>query len=436
VNIGIIGGGIAGLTAAYELGKAGHKVTLFEKEAQLGGQAATFEVGGERVERFYHHIFASDVHIKDLIAELGLEDRLVWLQSRVGYWHRGRIYKFSTPFDLLRFTPIGLTDRIRIGLVGLYLRWYKNWQRFEGTLAKDWIIRYAGKRNYDVLWEPLLRGKFGQSADEVSMVWFWGKIHLRFSSRGKGTGGERLGYLKGSFGLLTDALARRITASGGTIHTRSPVSRVAVEEGRVTGLEVKGGAAGFHFFDAVIATVPSPVFLDIVPQLDGDYAAKLKNIRYQAAVCLVLILNRSLSPIYWLNISDPTVPFVAAVEHTNFVDSSVYSGKHILYISNYLSKDSPLYRASIDELQEAFLPNLKRINPEFEPGWIEERYRFSDDAGQPIVGTYYSQQIPEHRTPIDGLYLANTTQIYPEDRGMNYSVRLGRDISRLIAGEP
>ncbi|HEY49955.1 MAG TPA: amine oxidase, partial [Dehalococcoidia bacterium] len=314
--------------------------------------------------------------------------------------------------------------------------WYKNWQRFEGTLAKDWIIRYAGKRNYDVLWEPLLRGKFGQSAAEVSMVWFWGKIHLRFSSRGKGTGGERLGYLKGSFGLLTDALARRITASGGTIHTHSPVSRVAVEEGRVTGVEVKGDAAGFHFFDAVIATVPSPVFLDIAPQLEGDYAAKLKNMRYQAAVCLVLILNRSLSPIYWLNISDPTVPFVAAVEHTNFVDSSVYSGKHILYISNYLSKDSPLYRASIDELQEAFLPNLKRINPEFEPGWIEERYRFSDDAGQPIVGTYYSQQIPEHRTPIDGLYLANTTQIYPEDRGMNYSVRLGRDISRLIAGEP
>ena len=432
MNIGIIGGGIAGLTAAYQLSKAGHRVTVFEKEPELGGQAATFEVGGERVERFYHHIFAGDQYIQNLIKELGLGDRLVWLESKVGYWHGGKIYKFSTPLDLLRFKPLGLLDRVRLGLVGLYLRWYKNWQRYEGTIAREWIMKYAGRRSYEVLWGPLLRGKFGQSASEVGMVWFWGKIHLRFSSRGKGAGGEKLGYLKGSFGLVPDALAQRITASGGTIYTGSPVSRVVAEEGKVTGLEAGGNAAGFHPFDTVIATVPSHVFLDMVPQLEGEYAAKLRNIRYQAAVCAVFILKKSLSPIYWLNISDSEVPFVAAIEHTNFVDSSVYGGRHILYISNYLSKDNPLYSASIDKLQETFLPHLKRINPEFDTGWIEERYRFSEDAGQPIVGTYYSRQIPEHRTPIDGLYLANTTQIYPEDRGMNYSVRLGLDVSKLI----
>jgi len=430
MNIGIIGAGIAGLTAAYELSKAGHKVALFEKEAYLGGQAATFEVAGERLERFYHHIFAGDVDIVNLMAELGLADRLIWLESKVGFWYQGRIYDFVTPLDLLRFSPIGVLDRLRLGVVGLYLRWFKDWHRFEEITAKEWITRYAGRRNYEVVWGPLLRSKFGQSSDEVGMVWFWGKIHLRFASRSKVVGRERLGYLNGSFGHLIDALTQRILTSGGKIHPNSPASRVVVEQGKAVGVEV---GQGFHPFEAIIATVPSPTFLNLVPQLADDYAAKLKKTRYQAAVCLVLILKQSLSHIYWLNVSDPSVPFVAAIEHTNFIDGSAYDGKHILYLSNYLAKDSPLYQADVDELLAAYLPHLKRINPEFEPGWIEDCHLFSDDAGQPIVSTNYARQIPEHRTPIAGLYLANTTQIYPEDRGMNYSVRLGMNISKMVA---
>jgi protoporphyrinogen oxidase len=434
MNIGVIGAGIAGLTAAYELGKAGHEVALFEKEAYLGGQAATFEVAGERLERFYHHIFVSDVDIVNLMAELGLADRLIWEESKIGFWYRGRIYDFVTPLDLLRFSPIGFLDRLRLGVVGLYLRWFKDWYRFEGITAKEWITRYAGRRNYEVVWGPLLRSKFGQSSDEVGMVWFWGKVHLRFASRTKVVGRERLGYLNGSFGNLIDALTQRILTSGGRIHPNSPVSRVVVEQGRAVGLEVgHGDAAGFHPFEAIIATVPSTTFLNLVPQLSGDYAAKLKKTRYQAAICLVLILKKSLSHIYWLNISDPSIPFVAAIEHTNFIDGSAYGGKHILHLSNYLAEDSPLYQAGVDELLAAYLPHLKRINPQFEPGWIEDCHLFADDAGQPIVGTNYSRQIPEHRTPIAGLYLANTTQIYPEDRGMNYSVRLGMNISKMAA---
>jgi len=433
VNIGIIGGGIAGLTAGYELGKAGHKVTVFEKQPFLGGQAATFEVEDALLESFYHHIFTGDVDIIDLINELGLGDRLLWLESRAGFWCRGRIFNFVTPVDLLRFSPLGISDRIRLGLVSLYLRWQKDWRRYEDISAEEWIIRNAGKRNYDVVWGPLLRGKFGQCADEVSMVWFWGKIHLRLASRSKGAGKEKLGYLTGSFGLVVDALAERILASGGEIHTDSVVNTVIVEGGKATGVEIKEGeAAGVHSFDRILATVPSPVFLDIVLQLEGDYAEKLKKARYQAAICLALILKRSLSRIYWLNISDPAIPFVAAIEHTNLIDKAAYGGKHVLYLSNYLSKDHRLYNASTDELVGTYSPHLKRINPQFTPDWIESAHRFADDAGQPIVGKYYSQQIPEHRTPIDGLYLANTTQIYPEDRGMNYSVRMGREISKMV----
>ena len=430
MNFGIVGGGLAGLTAAYELGKDGHKVAVFEKEAGLGGQAATFMVDGERLEIFYHHIFASDVDIISLINELGLDEKLLWLDSKVGFFHQGEIYDFTTPIDLMRFSPVGLVDRVRLGLISLYLRWYKNWPKMEGTTAKEWLLRYGGRRNYDVVWGPLLKNKFGASCDEIGMVWFWGKIHLRFTSRQQGK--ESLGYLSGSFGTLVDALKERIINCGGQIYTSSPVSQIVVEGEKVVGLQV---GEQTHPFDAIIATVPSTSFLNMVPRLPSDYAQKLEGVRYQMAVCLVLTLKRPLSHIYWMNISDPSIPFVALVEHTNFIDPSVYDGKRIVYISNYLSKDSLLSSLDADELLSEYIPHLRKISPDFDPAWIEERHLFREEAGQPIITTHYSSQIPDHRTPISHLYLANTTQIYPEDRGMNYSVRLGREIAKLVSAE-
>jgi len=427
MNIGIIGGGIAGLSAAYELGKKGHQVSVFEKEAELGGQAATFEVAGERLERFYHHIFRSDVDIIQLLDELGLGEKLEWLDSRVGFLHRGRIYDFVTPWHLLKFKPVGLVDRVRLGLVTLYLRGNKNWSRLEGRTAQEWITKYAGRRNYEVVWGTLLKNKFGASFQEVGMVWLWGKVHLRLASRDKGK--ERLGYLRGSFGLLTDALQQRILEAGGEIHTSSPVSKIVVRDGKAVGLQV---GERVQPFDAIVATVPSPAFLEMVPQLPTECATKLEEACYQAAICLVLTLKKPLSHIYWLNISDPSIPFVAVIEHTNFVDPSNYEGKRIVYLSNYVAKDSPLYQLEADGLLAEYLPHLVKINPEFDPGWIEERYLFREEAGQPIIGRNYSSRIPEHQTPISGLYLANTTQIYPEDRGMNYSIALGRRISRIV----
>ena len=433
MNIGIIGGGIAGLSAAYELGKKGHKVAVFEKEAELGGQAATFEVAGERLERFYHHIFSSDIDIRQLIDELGLGERVVWMDSKVGFLHQGRMYDFVTSWDLLRFRPVGWMDRVRLGLVALYLRRNKNWSQLEGRTAQEWMTKYAGRRNYNIVWGPLLKNKFGASADEVGMVWLWGKIHLRFASRDKGR--ERLGYLRGSFGLLIDALEKEILANGGEIHISAPVNKIMVEDEKgekAVGLQI---GKEVHPFDGVIATVSSPTFLGMLPQIPTDYARKLEGVRYQAAVCLVLTLNRSLSHIYWLNISDPTIPFVAVVEHTNFIGSSNYGGKRIVYVSNYVSKDSPLYQLNADDLLTEYLPHLRKVNPRFDPSWIEERFLFREEAGQPVITRGYSSQIPEHRTPIPHLYLANTTQIYPEDRGMNYSVRLGLKISGVVADE-
>jgi protoporphyrinogen oxidase len=320
--------------------------------------------------------------------------------------------------------------------VGLWLRRQKNWRPYEAITAKDRIIKHAGQRNYDVVWGPLLRGKFGQRADDVSMAWFWSKIHLRFASRKGGPQQrEQLGYLMGSFGLLVDVLSERIREMGGILETGRPVERVVVEEGRAVALEVGGEKGERIACDAVIAAVPSQVLLRLAPSLPDDYAAKLRAVQYQWALCLVLALKHSVSPIYWMNISDRSIPFLALIEHTNLIEPSHYSGLRVAYLSNYLDEASPLLRMDIDELCATYFPHLKRINPQFSEDWVADRWLFKGPYAQPIIGTHYSQSMPERRTPIGGLYLANMTQIYPEDRGQNYSIRLGEQVSALAAAD-
>lgn len=434
MKVGIIGGGVAGLAAAYRLTQGGHQVALYEAGSTLGGLVRTFEVEGGRLESFYHHLFTTDTTIIGLIDELGLGDRLVWRDSKVGFYHGGRIYDFVTPLDLLRFTPVSLLDRVRLGLAGLWLRRQKNWRRYEPITAKEWIIRYVGRRNYDVVWGPLLRGKFGAAHDQVGMVWFWGKIFLRFASRRGGPRQrEQLGYLMGSFGAMIDELERRIRAAGGVVETDRPVERVLVEGGRAVGLQAAGGEQ--VACDAVIAAVSSDALLKLVPPLPAEYERRLGSVQWQSTLCLILTLRHSLSRIYWLNISDPEIPFIAAIEHTNFIEREHYGGHHLLYLSNYLEPDSPLLQMDIDELCELYLPHLRRLNPDFSPDWIEGRWLFQGSAAQPIITTHYSQKIPDHRTPIPGLYLANMAQIYPEDRGQNYSIRMGEQVAHMAVGD-
>ncbi len=432
MKIGIIGGGIAGLTAAYELTKKGHSVAVFEKGAELGGQAGTFHIEGTRLERFYHHLFTSDRHILQIIDELGLSPKMRWIDSQVGLFHGGKVYDFVTPLDLLRFTPLSLPNRLWAGLVSVYLQRQADWRKYEGITAKEWLEKYAGKSVYSAIWEPLLRSKFGDSYDKVSMTWFWGKMRLRFGSRPKGMQKEQLGYMEGSFQLLIDELGKQIKELGGEAHTNAPVDRVVVEGEKAIGLTFHASRFTTRNFDTIIATVPSFIFTEMAPELPIDYVRKLNHVKYQSALCLALKMKRPLTNIYWMNISDPSVPFVAAIEHTNYMPPEVYGGKHVLYLSNYLSVDSPLFSLSEDELLREYLPHVQRINPEFNLDWVEESWLFGDDSGQPIVTCNYSQQVPDHQTPIEGLYLANTTQIYPEDRGMNYSVHLGQKIASIV----
>ena len=436
MKVGIIGGGVGGLAAGYELAKAGHTVELFERAPFLGGLASTFDVGGGRLERFYHHLFLSDTTIIGLLDELGLKNRLIWEDSTVGYFTHGRIFPFATAKDLLRFSPVGFLDRIRMGLVTLYIQRIKNWKRLEDTTAARFMRKWAGRRNYEEIWEPLLRGKFGRYAEQVAMPWMWSKFATRVASRKSLLGREQLGYIEGSWQVLIDALEQRITEMGGEVRTGVGVSRIETSDNRVTGLTIAGadGAEERREYDAVLATVPSFLLPRLV-DLPQNYLEKVNDIEYEGAIAVIWVMNRSLSPIYWLNIADPDIPFLLALEQTNLVPPSVYGGNHVLYTADYVTPEDHRWGLSDDDLIESYVEHLKKINPEFDLSWVERTYVHREGAAQPIMTTHFSEKIPPNKTPVDGLWLAAMSQIYPEDRGTNYSIRQGQDVARAMMSE-
>lgn len=440
MKIGIIGGGAAGLAAAFQLTRQGHVADVFEQAPFLGGQASTFLVGGTPVERGYHHLFKSDYAMVKLIDQLGLTDSLSWFNSNSGYFHEGHIWKFTTPLDLLKFQPLSFSDRIRLGLMTLYLQKRKEWRSLETQTASEWIRKNAGENIYKVIFEPMLRGKFGKYFDEVSMAWLWNKFALRTTSRGKGIKGmftEQLGYPIGSFEIIFDSLNQEISSTGGKVFTDARVEKVIIEDNKAKGLFARIGGKDIYEddYDAVIATVPSYVFNNLIPELPHDYRNQLGKATYLAAVLAVLVLDRQLTSTYWMYVGDRTMPFLGVIEHTNMVSHEHYGGNHIIYLGNYLDQDDPAYGLSETELLDFYLPSLKRLNPDFNASWIKEYHYHREQAAQPVVTRAYSDQIPSHRTPIAGLYLANTTQIYPEDRGTNYSVRLGNQVADQVVKE-
>jgi protoporphyrinogen oxidase len=281
------------------------------------------------------------------------------------------------------------------------------------------------------MWGPMLYGKFGEAYDTVAMAWLWSKIHLRFASRKGGPlQKEQLGYLMGSFSVYLDELERRLRAGGVDVRTDTPVARITSTAGRATGVVLGDGTEVSA--DAVVAAVPSTLFKKMAPPLTPDYERRLDAVGWQGALCAVMTLDRPLSDIYWMNIGDRSMPFLAIVEHTNFIGPENYAGKHIVYISNYLRQDHEYFGMDDARLWAMFEPALQKINPLFSPAWVQDRWIFRAPFAQPIITTGYSNDKPDHRTPIEGLYLETMTQIYPEDRGQNYSIKMGEEVARMV----
>ena len=430
-RVAIVGGGFTGLSAAYDLCKAGCEVTVFEHDADIGGLAGTFELTpGVRVEKFYHHWFTSDLDILNLIDELGLSHLKRYVSSNTGLYYTNSIFRLASPLDLLKFHPIPLLDRIRTGFMALIARRINSWKPLEDISAEQWMIKYGGKKAYDVIWSPLMQGKFGVEAKNVSAVWIWNKLKLRGSSRNS-KGGESLVYFGGGFGALTDGIRAALEKAGVTIKTSTSVTSIVVDNGRAVGVDT---SAGRHAADVVLATVPLPQFLEMTPGLPTAYVEKCKQIRFLGNSCLVLRLNRSLSSTYWLNVADPSFPFVGIIEHTNLDAKENYNGEHIVYLSKYLPTTEALFSMTTDEMYQYCEPFIQRIFPEFNRSWVNSYHVWKARYSQPVITKHYSKNIPESQTPIKSLWLNTMAQIYPEDRGTNYAVRYGRKVARDILG--
>ncbi len=420
--VGVLGAGALGLSCALELARAGESVVVLEKEPVPGGLAAGFPVGDAYLERFYHHLFRTDTTITALIHELGLGDALTWGRPNTSVLHQGERYALDSPAAVLGFRPLPVLDRLRLGAAAGYLKLVRDYRHLPDTTAADWLRRRMGARGYATVWEPQLRGKFGAHAEDIALPWFWARIHCRT---------PELGYLRGGFHQLYTRLAEAITALGGRVELGREVQGIAREpDGRLC---VDTPQGPYHF-DRLAVTLPTRLFLRLARGLPDDYRARWeRGPLHLGAHCVVLALDRPLMPpVYWLSVTDPGFPFLAVVEHTNFLPAADYGGRHLVYLGNYLPMEHELFTWDDARVLGEFLPHLRKLNPAFGPGWVREHWVWKAPYAQPVVTRGYLRQLPPHETPLPGVYLANMAHVYPQDRGQNYSVRLGARLARRV----
>ncbi|MBI3576590.1 FAD-dependent oxidoreductase [Candidatus Gottesmanbacteria bacterium] len=397
MKIAIIGGGVTGLTAGYELTKRGHNVTIFEKEKTLGGLAAGFKQPHWEwyLEGGYHHLFTNDDAIIGLIEELGLGDKLIIRRPTTASYWQGNIYPLDSASSLLRFPGLSVFDRFRTGALLAGLKLNPFWQPLEYVTAYRLFRLLGGKKSWDILWEPLMAGKFGELSQTIAASWFWARIKKRTA---------QLAYIAGGFHTLVTALEQSIKNYGGTIHTNTTISDIRQENFQ---------------FDKVLLTVPTPIAAKLVPGL-------VLNIPHLHAQTLILETKEPiLNDVYWLNITDRSFPFLAVVAHTNFMDKKYYGGHHITYFGNYLPTGHPYLSMTKEQLLKKFDLFIKKLNPTYHLSRIT-CHLFNGPFAQPVHQLHYSHIAPKLETPIPNVYLANLDSIYPWDRGTNYAVELGK----------
>ncbi len=431
-RIAIIGGGIAGLTAAYDLLRSADspiEVTIYEGGAQLGGLAAGFRGRSSwawPLEHFYHHLFTNDDAIIGLTRELGMADLLEKHRPTTVMHIQGQNYPFDTALRLLRFPKLGFLTKLRMGMVIAFLKYlpFAPWKRYDRILADAWLERWMGKRGYDMVWRPMLQGKFGPYYEQVNLAWFWARIYKRT---------PKLAYYRGGFQSFVEGLAQKVRSLGGRIVLGTQVQSIRPAPGG--GLRVEALGAAAVVYDAVIATTSPSLLQRIAPDLPADYLGRLEKLNSIGAVVLTVALDRQLltDGAYWVNLPKREgFPFLALVEHTNMLDPAYYGGDHLLYLGDYLPADHPYFAMDTQALLDEFAPSLKRMNPAFERSWVTGAWKHSARYAQPVPPVGYAAQIPDVHTPLPGLYFASMSQVYPWDRGTNYAVEMGRTVAKLV----
>ena len=401
-KIAVIGGGITGLTSAYYLTQKGFSVTIFEKEAFLGGLSASFKSKGWRwpLEFFFHHLFTSDFDAQKLIKELGLEEKLFFKKPRSSIFYQGRIFQFDSPVSVLKFSPLNIFDRLRVGLATVYVKIFLSWQSLKNQKATTFSKTLFGQKADQVLWQPLLKGKFGSFYNQISAAWFWARIKKRSS---------RLGYLEGGFQSLINTLVQKIKQQGGQIYLKKEIKSFD---------QLKK-------FDTVLVTTPGQIF-----SKDKAWPEML------GAINLILTLKKPFfeDQTYWLNINEKQFPFIAVVEQTNFINKKNYNQENVLYLGGYYPKTHPFFKKTKEQLWKEFLPFVKKINPKFnfEKNLIDS-FLFKNLNAQPIITPVYYQNLKKLEKQKGKVVVANMQLIYPYDRGINYAIQMGKRAAEKIS---
>ncbi|HNH26514.1 MAG TPA: NAD(P)/FAD-dependent oxidoreductase [Anaerolineales bacterium] len=423
MKIAILGAGYGGMVAAWDLRKAGHDVTIFEAANYAGGLASGFKEPhwDWSVEKFYHHWFQSDSEMLGLIRELGLEDKVIFPRPLTVMLYKNKWYPFDSILNALRFPGLGFgLNKIRFGFVGLFLRITKNWQALEKVTAHEWMLKYAGKQVYEQMWQPLLIGKFASYYKDVNMAWLWARMHARTT---------RLGTFEGGFQKFADLFADKLREKG--VEIRLGTSIKSIKKDQASGsLSVDGES-----FDKVLVTTSPSLMAKLCPELPESYLKGLLELKSMGAVVMTLSLKNSLSKegYYWFNVpKEEGYPFLALVEHTNFVSKEHFGGDHIVYAGDYLELGHEYFEMTDEQLLEKFIPAFEKFNPEFKRDWVKKIWVHKTNYAQPVPLVGHSKNIPAIQTPIEGLYFASMSQVYPWDRGTNFAVEIGRRAARMM----
>ena len=423
-NIAIIGAGPMGLSLAYELLKKGNRVTIYESDSVIGGMSASFDFSGTRIERYYHFICAGDYPLFEILDELGIKDKLKWQKTRMGFYYDGKLNDWGNPIALLKFPGVGLVSKFRYGMHAFFSVKKNDWKPLDREEATSWIKKWIGEKAYNVWWKNLFELKFYDYAKNLSAAWIWTRIKRVGSSR-YDLFNEKLGYLDGGSEILLEALRTRIDKMGGKIYLNSRVQKIHIENNTVSGIEI-GGELFSH--DAVASTVPVPYIHSMVPDLPKEIALKFQNLQNIAVVCIIVKLKKPVTENFWVNINDPRMDIPGIVEYTNLLPLK----HHIVYVPFYLPGEHPKYQDS----DEIFFGKVKKylmtINSKIaEDDFLDiraSRYRYA----QPICGPGYLNSLPPVSLPLRGLFAADTSYYYPEDRGISESLRFSKEMAKTI----
>ncbi len=418
----ILGGGITGLVIAYILGSKGHKIKIIEASKEIGGLLNTFEIGGTRLETFYHHFFTHDAEMLWLIKELGIEDKLVFHKTTMGIYYDDKIHNFNSPVDALKLEGLNILDKIRFGITSLYLGLVANWVRNEDTSILNWLYKYAGKKVTDVIWAPLLKVKFGSFYKDIPVSWMVGRLSQRLKSRKKGV--EKLGYIDGSLKVLLDALSTKLTEFGVEIKTNSPITKLTSANNKITGIVTNSEVITISNTDKVISTIPTNVLSKLLDTVDNEYASKLAKIKYFGAKCVILETTTKLNDIYWLNVAEEGFDFGGVIQQTNLIDPSNYQGHYITYLSRYFSFDEEIANLNKEEVLKLMIPQLQKIFPTFETKNIVNSYVFTTNTAATVCDLNFSGKVPNCKSPISNLFVCSMPHIYPDERSCNNSIRI------------